>query len=146
MLIYLLNPPTTIKLSYPPPKNHLHHQPQTQQHIPLISPLLFLPERNKNHYYISPITLFLTNKPSLHQNNSIKLKKPTKTFSSSLKPLKSTKTHQALALCFRMHFVKDSNTTSTAAATVRQLVSAIFDRVVVEDEVNQPGWLGGWLV
>lgn len=37
-------------------------------------------------------------------------------------------------LCFRLHFAKDSTTINTAGATVRQLVSLIFERVVAEDE------------
>ena len=40
---------------------------------------------------------------------------------------------QALVLCFRMHFAKDATTTNTAAATIRQLVSVVFERVVAED-------------
>ena len=32
-----------------------------------------------------------------------------------------------------MHFTKDSTTINTAGATVRQLVSLIFERVVAED-------------
>ncbi|XP_046428999.1 protein MON2 homolog isoform X1 [Neodiprion fabricii] len=39
-----------------------------------------------------------------------------------------------LVLCFRLHFTKDSTTINTAGATVRQLVSLVFERVVVEDE------------
>ncbi|XP_015608910.1 protein MON2 homolog isoform X3 [Cephus cinctus] len=41
-----------------------------------------------------------------------------------------------LVLCFRLHFTKDSTTINTAGATVRQLVSLVFERVVVEDEQN----------
>lgn len=41
---------------------------------------------------------------------------------------------QNLVLCFRLHFTKDSTTINTAGATVRQLVSLVFERVVVEDE------------
>lgn len=37
-------------------------------------------------------------------------------------------------LCFRLHFAKNSTTINTAGATVRQLVSLIFERVVAEDE------------
>ena len=37
-------------------------------------------------------------------------------------------------LCFRLHFTKDSTTINTAGATVRQLVSLVFERVVAEDE------------
>lgn len=39
-----------------------------------------------------------------------------------------------MVLCFRLHFTKDSTTINTAGATVRQLVSLVFERVVVEDE------------
>ncbi|XP_047104332.1 protein MON2 homolog [Schistocerca piceifrons] len=39
-----------------------------------------------------------------------------------------------LVLCFRLHFTKDSTTINTAGATVRQLVSLVFERVVAEDE------------
>lgn len=41
---------------------------------------------------------------------------------------------QNLVLCFRLHFTKDSTTINTAGATVRQLVSLVFERVVAEDE------------
>ncbi|XP_031571220.1 protein MON2 homolog isoform X2 [Actinia tenebrosa] len=40
---------------------------------------------------------------------------------------------KAMALCFRLYFVKDSTVSGTAAATVRQMVSVVFDRVVTED-------------
>lgn len=40
---------------------------------------------------------------------------------------------KALVLCFRLHFTKDSTTINTAGATVRQLVSLVFERVVVEE-------------
>ncbi|KAJ8683120.1 hypothetical protein QAD02_018912 [Eretmocerus hayati] len=39
-----------------------------------------------------------------------------------------------LVLCFRLHFTKDSTTINTAGATVRQLVSLVFERVLAEDE------------
>ncbi|RUS78226.1 hypothetical protein EGW08_013995 [Elysia chlorotica] len=42
---------------------------------------------------------------------------------------------KALVLCFRLHFTKDSTTINTAAAAIKQLVSAIFDRVVLEDKI-----------
>ncbi|XP_067683321.1 protein MON2 homolog [Haliotis asinina] len=47
---------------------------------------------------------------------------------------------KALVLCFRLHFTKDSTTINTAAATIKQLVSIIFDRVVAEDRIqtNEP--------
>ncbi|CAH0562136.1 unnamed protein product [Brassicogethes aeneus] len=41
---------------------------------------------------------------------------------------------KTLVLCFRLHFAKNSTTINTAGATVRQLVSLVFERVVVEDE------------
>ncbi len=41
---------------------------------------------------------------------------------------------QAIVLCFRLHFTKDSITNNTAAATVRQVVTAVFERMVAEDE------------
>lgn len=40
---------------------------------------------------------------------------------------------KAMVLCFRLHFTKDSTTINTAGATVRQLVSLVFERVVVEE-------------
>ncbi|XP_043280380.1 protein MON2 homolog isoform X2 [Venturia canescens] len=42
-----------------------------------------------------------------------------------------------LVLCFRLHFTKDCTTINTAGATVRQLVSLVFERVVAEDEENK---------
>lgn len=41
---------------------------------------------------------------------------------------------QNLVLCFRLHFTKDCTTINTAGATVRQLVSLVFERVVAEDD------------
>ncbi|KAK0079107.1 hypothetical protein PV326_008920 [Microctonus aethiopoides] len=41
-----------------------------------------------------------------------------------------------LVLCFRLHFTKDCTTINTAGATVRQLVSLVFERVIAEDEEN----------
>lgn len=43
---------------------------------------------------------------------------------------------QNLVLCFRLHFTKDCTTINTAGATVRQLVSLVFERVVAEDELS----------
>ncbi|XP_074659312.1 protein MON2 homolog [Tubulanus polymorphus] len=40
---------------------------------------------------------------------------------------------KAIVLCFRLHFAKDNTTINTAAATVRQLVSCVFERAVTED-------------
>ncbi|KAI5732118.1 hypothetical protein M8J77_021836 [Diaphorina citri] len=39
-----------------------------------------------------------------------------------------------LVLCFRLHFAKDSTTINTAGATVRHLVSHVFERVLLEDD------------
>lgn len=39
-----------------------------------------------------------------------------------------------LVLCFRLHFSKDPTTVNAAAATVRQLVSMVFERVIGEQE------------
>ncbi|XP_063218937.1 protein MON2 homolog [Bacillus rossius redtenbacheri] len=39
-----------------------------------------------------------------------------------------------LVLCFRLHFTKDSTIINTAGATIRQLVSLVFERVITEDE------------
>jgi len=36
-------------------------------------------------------------------------------------------------LCFKLYFIKDATICTTAAATVRQMVSVIFERVVTED-------------
>lgn len=41
---------------------------------------------------------------------------------------------KTLVLCFRLHFTKDSTTINTAGATVRQLVSLVFERVVAEEQ------------
>lgn len=46
---------------------------------------------------------------------------------------------QAIVLCFRLHFTKDSTTINTAAATVRQLISVVFERVAAEDAVPSQG-------
>lgn len=46
---------------------------------------------------------------------------------------------KALVLCFRLHFTKDSTTINTAGATVRQLVSLVFERVVVEETGSPSG-------
>uniref|UniRef100_A0A8C4U0Q9 Protein MON2 homolog n=1 Tax=Falco tinnunculus TaxID=100819 RepID=A0A8C4U0Q9_FALTI len=40
---------------------------------------------------------------------------------------------KAIVLCFRLHFTKDNITNNTAAATVRQVVTVVFERVVAED-------------
>ncbi|XP_065165196.1 protein MON2 homolog isoform X2 [Atheta coriaria] len=41
---------------------------------------------------------------------------------------------KTLVLCFRLHFSKNHTIVNTAGATVRQLVSLVFERVVAEDE------------
>uniref|UniRef100_A0A8C7PNB4 Protein MON2 homolog n=1 Tax=Oncorhynchus mykiss TaxID=8022 RepID=A0A8C7PNB4_ONCMY len=50
---------------------------------------------------------------------------------------------KAIVLCFRLHFTKDNITNNTAAATVRQVVTVVFERMVAEDDrfkdiVDQP--------
>jgi hypothetical protein len=45
---------------------------------------------------------------------------------------------QALLLCFKLHDVKIPVVSSTAAATLRQAVMLVFDRVTVEDRDNPP--------
>ncbi|RMC10011.1 hypothetical protein DUI87_12806 [Hirundo rustica rustica] len=55
---------------------------------------------------------------------------------------------EAIVLCFRLHFTKDNITNNTAAATVRQVVTVVFERVVAEDErykdaVDQPAAVQG---
>uniref|UniRef100_A0A1L8DV77 Protein MON2 homolog n=1 Tax=Nyssomyia neivai TaxID=330878 RepID=A0A1L8DV77_9DIPT len=40
---------------------------------------------------------------------------------------------KTLVLCFRLHFTKNSTTINTAGATIRQLVSLVFERVVAEE-------------
>lgn len=42
---------------------------------------------------------------------------------------------KALVLCFRLHFTKDSTTINTAAATIKQLVNVVFERVIIEDNI-----------
>lgn len=46
---------------------------------------------------------------------------------------------KTLVLCFRLHFTKDSTTINTAGATVRQLVSLVFERVVAEEYETSGG-------
>uniref|UniRef100_UPI00358F2E5D protein MON2 homolog isoform X2 n=1 Tax=Myxine glutinosa TaxID=7769 RepID=UPI00358F2E5D len=41
---------------------------------------------------------------------------------------------KAIVLCFRLHFTKDNITNNTAAATVRQVVTVVFERMVAEEE------------
>lgn len=40
-----------------------------------------------------------------------------------------------------MHFTKDNITNNTAAATVRQVVTVVFERVVAEDEHYKGGYV-----
>ncbi|CAL4062138.1 unnamed protein product, partial [Meganyctiphanes norvegica] len=47
--------------------------------------------------------------------------------------VKNNNIAKALVLCFRLHFTKDPIVVNTAGATVRQLVSAVFERVIHED-------------
>uniref|UniRef100_T1D1X0 Protein MON2 homolog n=1 Tax=Cupiennius salei TaxID=6928 RepID=T1D1X0_CUPSA len=39
---------------------------------------------------------------------------------------------KAIVLCFRLHFTKNPTTNNTASATIRQLVSVVFERILVE--------------
>uniref|UniRef100_A0A8C3A846 Protein MON2 homolog n=1 Tax=Cyclopterus lumpus TaxID=8103 RepID=A0A8C3A846_CYCLU len=48
---------------------------------------------------------------------------------------------KAIVLCFRLHFTKDNITNNTAAATVRQVVTVVFERMVAEDERFKVGTL-----
>ncbi|XP_022784455.1 protein MON2 homolog [Stylophora pistillata] len=41
---------------------------------------------------------------------------------------------KAMVLCFKLYFIKDATICTTAAATVRQMVSVIFERVITEDK------------
>lgn len=41
---------------------------------------------------------------------------------------------KTIVLCFRLHFTKDSTTINTAGATIRQLVSLVFERAVIEQQ------------
>nr|XP_032810106.1 protein MON2 homolog isoform X2 [Petromyzon marinus] len=43
---------------------------------------------------------------------------------------------KAIVLCFRLHFTKDNITNNTAAATVRQVVTVVFERMVAEDQLS----------
>ncbi|XP_078678105.1 protein MON2 homolog isoform X1 [Branchiostoma floridae x Branchiostoma belcheri] len=45
---------------------------------------------------------------------------------------------KAIVVCFRLHFSKDSSVANTAAATVQQVVSVVFERLVVEDGDDNP--------
>ncbi|XP_069760296.1 protein MON2 homolog isoform X5 [Narcine bancroftii] len=55
---------------------------------------------------------------------------------------------KAIVLCFRLHFTKDNITNNTAAATVRQVVTVVFERMDSEDKQhkdsdNQPPIIQG---
>jgi hypothetical protein len=41
---------------------------------------------------------------------------------------------QALVVALRLHFTKDAVVANAASATVRQLVSAVMERMVAEDK------------
>lgn len=41
---------------------------------------------------------------------------------------------KTISLCFRLHYTKNPTTNNTASATIRQLVTVIFERVQVEDK------------
>lgn len=41
---------------------------------------------------------------------------------------------KTIVLCFRLHFTKDATTINTAGATIRQLVSLVFERAMVEQK------------
>ena len=42
-----------------------------------------------------------------------------------------------MVMSFKLYFTKDPTVSSTAAATVRQMVSVLFDRVVTEDSKDK---------
>lgn len=42
-----------------------------------------------------------------------------------------------LAICFRLHFTKNQTVNNAASATIRQLISFIFERVQKEDKENE---------
>jgi len=41
---------------------------------------------------------------------------------------------KALVLCFRLHYTKNPTIVNTAGATIRQLVSLVFERVYLEKD------------
>lgn len=47
-----------------------------------------------------------------------------------------------MVICLRLHFTKDSTTNNTAAATIKHLVSIVFERVLAEDKLQSPGRSG----
>ncbi|CAK8698239.1 unnamed protein product [Clavelina lepadiformis] len=57
--------------------------------------------------------------------------------------LKGQSLSKAIVLCFRLHFTKNEVTNNTAEATVRQVISMIFERVVEEDTAKKvEDWSG----
>ncbi|EDW76180.1 uncharacterized protein Dwil_GK14801 [Drosophila willistoni] len=48
---------------------------------------------------------------------------------------------KALVLCFRLHYTKNPTIVNTAGATIRQLVSLVFERVYLEKDSVQPNTL-----
>lgn len=44
---------------------------------------------------------------------------------------------KSLVLCFRLHYTKNSTIVNTAGATIRQLVSLVFERVYLEKDAMQ---------
>lgn len=44
---------------------------------------------------------------------------------------------KSLVLCFRLHYTKNTTIVNTAGATIRQLVSLVFERVNLEKELNR---------
>eukprot|EP00043_Microstomoeca_roanoka_P001504 m.33096 g.33096 ORF g.33096 m.33096 type:complete len:1605 (-) comp10854_c0_seq2:417-5231(-) len=46
---------------------------------------------------------------------------------------------EAFVLCFSLHFSRDPTTAAIAAATLRQITTAVFDRVVAEDAARDQG-------
>ena len=55
---------------------------------------------------------------------------------STSKMVQGDQLARALSLCFRLHFTKDAQTNNAASATIRQLCSVIFDRVMAEDHAT----------
>ena len=43
---------------------------------------------------------------------------------------------RTISLCFRLHYTKNPTTNNTASATIRQLVTVIFERIQSEDKKN----------
>ena len=68
-------------------------------------------------------------------------KKPLSSLLTFYSPIMSDRLlfYKALVLGFRLYFTKDSTTINTAGATVRQLVNAVYERVLTEDSVQSQG-------